>query len=129
MAVARALAARPAPCSSRSHYTILAGLLAVAGLLHIALLRDLVGGREWRAAVVVGIAGFATNPLVALAIGLALWWRAGRIRALRRRATATRPARTSRSLRDVELELSPRGEPDLTRAVRLAVSRRAEEAA
>ena len=72
---------------------ILAGLLAVAGLLHIALLRDLVGGREWRAAVVVGIAGFATNLLVALAIGLALWWGQEGIRALRRRATATRPAR------------------------------------
>jgi hypothetical protein len=53
---------------------ILAGLLAGAGLLHVALLRDLRGTREWGLAVVVGAIGFALNLAVALVVGLALWW-------------------------------------------------------
>ena len=53
---------------------ILAGLLAGAGLLHIALLRDLSGGREWGLAVVVGAIGFGWNLAIGLVVGLALWW-------------------------------------------------------
>jgi len=53
---------------------ILAGLLGTAGLLHIALLRDLVGLREWSMAALVGVVGFGVNLAVGLAIGLVLWW-------------------------------------------------------
>lgn len=53
---------------------ILAGLLATAGLLHIALLRDLRGAREWGLAVTVGFVGFGWNLAIALALGLILWW-------------------------------------------------------
>ena len=53
---------------------ILAGLLATAGLLHIALLRDLRGVREWGLAVAVGAIGFGWNLAIALAVGLVLWW-------------------------------------------------------
>jgi sulfate permease, SulP family len=64
---------------------ILAGLLAGAGLLHIALLKDLRGAREWGLAVVVGAIGFGWNLAIALMVGLALWWGPmvlGRIRAI-----------------------------------------------
>ncbi len=53
---------------------VLAGLLASAGLLHIALLRDLHGARDWILALLVGGIGFEVNLLWALAAGLALWW-------------------------------------------------------
>jgi hypothetical protein len=53
---------------------ILAGLLATAGLLHIGLLRDLRGVREWLIALAVGAIGFGVNLAVGLAVGLALWW-------------------------------------------------------
>lgn len=53
---------------------ILAGLLAVAGLLHVLLLRDLRGAREWGFAVGVGLVGFFGNLAIALAVGLLLWW-------------------------------------------------------
>jgi SulP family sulfate permease len=53
---------------------ILAGLLATAGLLHIALLRDLRGARDWFLALLVGAIGFEINLLWALAAGLAVWW-------------------------------------------------------
>ena len=53
---------------------ILAGLLATAGLLHLALLRDLRAGHEWALALAVGLLGFATNLTLSLGIGLALWW-------------------------------------------------------
>jgi hypothetical protein len=53
---------------------ILAGLLATAGLLHIGLLRDLRGGRDWALALLVGALGFALNLAWALGIGLLLWW-------------------------------------------------------
>jgi sulfate permease, SulP family len=53
---------------------ILAGLLATAGLLHIALLRDLRGSREWALALVVGVLGFQTNLTLSLGLGLAVWW-------------------------------------------------------
>ncbi|MGI8806014.1 MAG: putative sulfate/molybdate transporter [Thermoleophilaceae bacterium] len=53
---------------------ILAGLLAVAGLLHIGLLRDLTDPKSWLVALVVGALGLATNLTVGLAAGLVLWW-------------------------------------------------------
>jgi hypothetical protein len=53
---------------------ILAGLLATAGLLHIALLRDLGNRREWSIAIVVGALGFGWNLAVGLGAGLVLWW-------------------------------------------------------
>jgi SulP family sulfate permease len=53
---------------------ILAGLLAAAGVLHIGLLRDLGGARNWFLALLVGTIGFQFNLLWALAAGLALWW-------------------------------------------------------
>jgi hypothetical protein len=49
---------------------ILAGLLATAGLLHIGLLGDLRGAREWSIAIAVGAIGFGLNLAVALAVGL-----------------------------------------------------------
>jgi SulP family sulfate permease len=54
---------------------ILAGLLACAGLLHIGLLRDLRGLRDWTLALAIGIAGFELNNIAyALAGGLVIWW-------------------------------------------------------
>lgn len=53
---------------------ILAGLLATAGLLHIGLLRDMRGTREWSVAAVVGAIGFGTNLAFGLVVGLVLWW-------------------------------------------------------
>jgi SulP family sulfate permease len=53
---------------------VLAGLLATAGLLHFALLRDLRGARDWALALLVGGIGFEANLLWALAAGLAAWW-------------------------------------------------------
>lgn len=64
--LATLLAAFPLP--------ILAGLLATAGLLHIALLQDLRGVRHWTLALLVGILGFETNLTLALGVGLAFWW-------------------------------------------------------
>jgi SulP family sulfate permease len=65
-ALGAVLAAFPLP--------ILAGLLATAGLLHVALLRDLRAGHEWSLALLVGLLGFATNLTLSLGIGLAAWW-------------------------------------------------------
>lgn len=53
---------------------ILAGLLAGAGLLHVGLLRDLRGTREWGLALAVGAIGFRFDLAIALVAGLALWW-------------------------------------------------------
>jgi SulP family sulfate permease len=53
---------------------ILAGLLAVSGLLHIALLRDLQRPSDWMFAVVTGILGFLSNLAIALVAALLVWW-------------------------------------------------------
>ena len=53
---------------------ILAALLATAGLLHLALLRDLRGAPAWALAVFVGVVGFEVNLAIAVGLGLALWW-------------------------------------------------------
>lgn len=53
---------------------ILAGLLAVAGLLHIALLRDLSEPFHWVLAIAVGVIGSLSNLAIALTLALAVWW-------------------------------------------------------
>ncbi|HEU4450214.1 MAG TPA: molybdate transporter family protein [Gaiellaceae bacterium] len=53
---------------------LLAALLAAAGVLHIGLLRDLRGGRDWALALVVGAIGWQANLALALGVGLLLWW-------------------------------------------------------
>lgn len=63
--------------------SILAGLLAGAGLLHIGLLRDLGVGRGLALAVGIGALGFATNIAVGLAAGLLVWWIPRGVAALR----------------------------------------------
>lgn len=62
---------------------ILAGLLAVAGLLHVALLRDLTVPAHRAVAVGVGLLGAVTHLGIALAVGLALWWGSAALRARR----------------------------------------------
>jgi len=64
---------------------ILAGLLTVAGLLHIALLSDLRHPAHWAMALAVGITGFLSNLAVALVGGLVIWWLVHSIRARQRR--------------------------------------------
>jgi SulP family sulfate permease len=53
---------------------ILAALLGTAGLLHIALLRDLRGLQAWALALFVGVVGFELNLAIAVGIGLVFWW-------------------------------------------------------
>ncbi|UMB67522.1 putative sulfate/molybdate transporter [Mycobacterium paraterrae] len=53
---------------------ILAGLLTVAGLLHIMLLTDLRGFWPWATAIAVGVTGFLSNLAVALVGALVIWW-------------------------------------------------------
>jgi MFS superfamily sulfate permease-like transporter len=53
---------------------ILAGLLAVAGLLHITLLRDLSKPVDWALAIAVGLIGFFSNLAIALLAALLVWW-------------------------------------------------------
>jgi sulfate permease, SulP family len=54
--------------------TILAAMLAAAGMMHLGLLRDLRGAPAWTLALIVGVLGFAVNLALGLAVGLALWW-------------------------------------------------------
>ena len=74
---------------------ILAGMLAVAGLLHIGLLRDLRGRREWLVAVGVGVVGYGVNLAVALGIGLAVWWGQELLRVVWSRLRAGQPSRNA----------------------------------
>jgi SulP family sulfate permease len=53
---------------------VLAGLLSVAGILHIALLRDLRGTLAWALALGVGVVGVTVNLAVSVTIGLVVWW-------------------------------------------------------
>ena len=64
--LATLLAAFPLP--------VLAGMLAVAGVLHLGLARDLENAREWAVALVVAAVGFEVNLAAGLALGLVLWW-------------------------------------------------------
>jgi SulP family sulfate permease len=70
---------------------ILAGLLAVSGLLHIALLRDLARPSHWAIALGIGVIGFLSNLAIALGAGLIVWWTAVWIRS---RARSNRPTLT-----------------------------------
>jgi SulP family sulfate permease len=60
---------------------ILAGLLTVAGIMHIALLKDLRGPAQWALALAVGVTGLLSNLAVALVGALLIWWAAGWVRA------------------------------------------------
>jgi MFS superfamily sulfate permease-like transporter len=53
---------------------ILAGLLAVAGMLHVTLLKDLRHPAHRALALAVGLAGVLSNLAVALAGALVIWW-------------------------------------------------------
>jgi SulP family sulfate permease len=64
---------------------ILAGLLAIAGLLHAALLKDLRVPWHWALAVAIGVTGLIANLAIALAVGLLVWWTAEAITAFRGR--------------------------------------------
>jgi sulfate permease, SulP family len=64
---------------------ILAGLLTVAGLLHMMLLRDLHGPWQWALAIAVGVTGFLSNLAVALVGALVIWWVVYAIRSRRTR--------------------------------------------
>lgn len=64
---------------------ILAGLLAVSGLLHTALLRDLRHPCHWALALAVGVTGFVSNLAVALVAALLIWWGAKAAASLGRR--------------------------------------------
>ena len=55
---------------------ILAGLLGIAGLLHIALLKDLRQPAHWAVAIAVGVTGLLANLAIALAVALLVWWAA-----------------------------------------------------
>jgi hypothetical protein len=70
---------------------ILAGLLAIAGLLHIALLRDLREPAHLAFAIAVGITGLLTNLAIALVAALIVWWGAKML--ARRKAGANGPSR------------------------------------
>ena len=69
IALALAVGARLATALSGFPVPILAGLLTVAGMLHIALLKDLRGPAQWALALAVGMTGFLSNLAVALARG------------------------------------------------------------
>jgi hypothetical protein len=71
---------------------ILAGLLAVAGVLHIGLLRDLQGAGSWALALLVGALGFGFNLLVGLVVGLVVWWLPRAVSRVSGRASAERVA-------------------------------------
>ncbi|UQX11258.1 hypothetical protein [Candidatus Mycobacterium methanotrophicum] len=60
---------------------ILAGLLTVAGLLHVALLKDLRHPAHWALALAVGIIGFRGDLAVAIVGGLMIWWLVRSLRA------------------------------------------------
>ncbi len=74
--IALALAAGASLASALTGFPlpILAGLMAVAGLLHITLLKDLHRPSHWALAVGVGVVGVLVNLALALAAGLIIWW-------------------------------------------------------
>lgn len=67
---------------------ILAGLLAVSGFLHIALLKDLRHPYHWALAIAVGVTGFVSNLAIALVGALLIWWVAKVVTMLRGRTHA-----------------------------------------
>lgn len=99
LAVALALGAGLAALLTAFPLTILAGLLATAGLLHVALLRDLRSAREWGIAIVVGAIGFEWNLAIGLGVGLVLWWGGELVSRVASQSWTSRPFRqwTSRA--------------------------------
>jgi MFS superfamily sulfate permease-like transporter len=85
IALALAMGATLTAALSGFPVPILAGLLTVAGLLHITLLKDLRGPWQWTFALAVGIIGFLSNLAVALVGALLVWWVARWIQAWRAR--------------------------------------------
>ena len=85
LVVALALGAGLASLLAAFPLPVLAALLAVAGLLHIGLLRDLPDAGVLGRCSGVGALGVFVNLGVGLAVGLALWW-------LPRLAVRSRPA-------------------------------------
>jgi SulP family sulfate permease len=74
IALALAIGAMLTAALSGFPVPILAGLLTVAGLLHITLLKDLRGRWHWALAIAVGVTGFLSNLAVALVGALVIWW-------------------------------------------------------
>lgn len=72
-----------APALQAFPLPVLAGLLSIAGLLHITLLRDLRRPVDWAFAVGVGLLGVLLNLAVALVVGLVAWWLVARLVARR----------------------------------------------
>ena len=70
------IAASLAPVLAGFPLPILAGLLAVAGILHMALLKDLRHPAHWALALAVGVTGFLSNLAIALVGALVIWWTA-----------------------------------------------------
>ena len=93
LAVALALGAGLATLLTAFPLTILAGLLATAGLLHVALLRDLRGAREWGIAIAVGTIGFEWNLAIGLGVGLVVWWGGELVRRVGSQPWTSRPFR------------------------------------
>ncbi|MDT5023136.1 MAG: hypothetical protein QOI33_3660 [Mycobacterium sp.] len=83
IALALAIGATLTAALSGFPVPILAGLLTVAGLLHIMLLKDLRGRWHWVLAIAVGVTGFLSNLAVALVGALVIWWAAAVIQARR----------------------------------------------
>jgi sulfate permease, SulP family len=83
IALALAIGATLTAALSGFPVPILAGLLTVAGLLHIMLLKDLHGRWHWVFAIAVGVTGFLSNLAVALVAALVIWWAAAMIQARR----------------------------------------------
>src|ERR1700722_851134 len=94
IALALALGATLTAALSGFPVPILAGLLTVAGLLHIALLKDLRRPAHWALALAVGITGFLSNLAVALLGGLLIWWVARWIQAWQARRRGEAPVRS-----------------------------------
>jgi sulfate permease, SulP family len=94
IALALALGATLTAALSGFPVPILAGLLTVAGLLHIALLKDLRRPAHWALALAVGITGFLSNLAVALLGGLLVWWVARWIQAWQARRRGEDPVRS-----------------------------------
>ncbi|MFZ3316187.1 putative sulfate/molybdate transporter [Mycobacterium sp.] len=93
IALALAMGATLTAALSGFPVPILAGLLTVAGLLHIALLKDLRHPADWALALAVGITGFLSNLAIALVGALLIWWAVRAIQAWRvhRKGDGSRP--------------------------------------
>lgn len=70
---------------------ILAGLLAVSGLLHTALLKDLRHPYHWALAIGVGVTGFFSNLAIALVAALLVWWVGKAVALWHKRKKASEP--------------------------------------